>query len=134
MQREAIIKDQTCGKGVERVLKKRQNMDVALLWSLKRFGILELRDSTWIPVAVSIPNLRKKNSNYQHIYPIQGCTFHTSTVQQENPEALTVPLDEPNTMRYVNTTKKKVRPVRRTKHDRVSQQCTREDKRWKMDG
>jgi len=48
MQREAIIKDQTCGKGVERVLKKRQNMDVALLWSLKRFGILELRDSTSI--------------------------------------------------------------------------------------
>ena len=54
MQHEAMINDQKCDK---RVLNKRQDMDVVLLWLIKCFGILELGDSTWIPVAFSIPNL-----------------------------------------------------------------------------
>ena len=41
MKDETQHDNQTCGRGDERVLKK--NMNAVLFWSLKHFGILELR-------------------------------------------------------------------------------------------
>jgi hypothetical protein len=52
----------------------------------RRFEILELGDSTWIPVAFSIQNLRKKNSTaYLPNTRLQHSTH--PTVQHETPES-----------------------------------------------
>jgi hypothetical protein len=66
-------------------------------------------------IAVSIPKLRKYNQITCIFTKHKTATFHTSHSPARNSrEALTILLDEPNTMRnneirYVSKTKKKVR-------------------------